>query len=163
MLWNFLITTFQNKLFNSRAFSQYPLDLLDVLLIIVDKKQTDNPTLQKITSIAVSHLNSEIPFKEKMSIALQTLSILRVVEWKSEGVKEAIEGVIETAVDGTLEMLRERKVKEEILGPEEAIMVALVLAGGSDNRKINQSYHVIDEGVTKKTKDLIRLYVNSFE
>lgn len=49
MFWNFLVTKFQEK-FNKRQFSNKIIELLDIIIILVNRKMIDNRTIQKFDS-----------------------------------------------------------------------------------------------------------------
>lgn len=53
MLWNFLITKFQEKL-HKGLFSGKVLDLMDIMLIMIDRDQMDNRTIQKFDATGIS-------------------------------------------------------------------------------------------------------------
>ena len=99
----------------------------------------------------------------RIPIIIQATSIFRVMEWNSGLAKEVLERNYNTILDNTLQMLDKKEIEDEVLGPEHALVVALLLAEGSKHQPKGQIFEVVEKETIGKAKLVIKRYIENFK
>lgn len=103
----------------------------------------------------------------RYSIILQTSSIYRSLLWNAGNCSQQIQDYFEDTFKNTINMQKEKKMPQddsiEILTPEKAINIALLLAGATKSQPKGMIFKVVNDMTAKRIKGIIQVYSNEFD